>query len=362
MKKVFLSYARKNAAKATKLYRELSRLPKVDVWFDKKSLLPGIRWKPAIRAAVRKSDFFIALLSNYAVSNRGFRHTELREALDVLDEVPEGKVFLIPVRLDECPMPLEELKQLNYVDLFPKWKKGVSKIKTALGVKKPSKGKKKRSRKGTRSGTVHRNAIIAYEYRIGLADLDIGLTNLPQLAQELNQVQSYFHFTLSKLQITQRVVANFEGDKNIKVYRLPRSFYRESIHLNVDHVICLTKYFLAFEDDDHIQYNYIGGPSPYDERFEFLSVGGLNNHARNAGVKFETALVFLITSQLVSYFTDVGYHDAFRACPMDFTESHEQLVPGLKKASFCRRCLKGLSKNNPLYKAVINMLEWGRNT
>lgn len=96
MKKVFLSYARADARKAKRLYEDLSRKPSLRVWFDR-NLLPGQRWEPAIRKAIRESDYFLAVLSKKAVSNRGFRHTELREALRVAEEFPENSIYRTPL-------------------------------------------------------------------------------------------------------------------------------------------------------------------------------------------------------------------------------------------------------------------------
>lgn len=41
----------------------------------------------------------------------------MKFALDAADEKPEGKIFLIPARLEECTIP-DRLKQLHCVDLF----------------------------------------------------------------------------------------------------------------------------------------------------------------------------------------------------------------------------------------------------
>src|SRR5262245_4720292 len=126
MKQVFLSYARTDGDKAKRLYRDLSRLPSIHVWFDREDLLAGLLWRPAIRKAIRESKFFIALLSCAAVSKRGFRHTELREALEVMQEFPENRIFLIPTRLDDCRMPVDKLEDITCADLFPDWDEGVS--------------------------------------------------------------------------------------------------------------------------------------------------------------------------------------------------------------------------------------------
>ena len=98
---VFLSYAREDEACASQLYSELAEAG-VNVWFDREALAPGASWKSEIRKAIRRSRYFIALMSSKSVSKKGFVQSELREALEVLDEYPENETYLIPARLDCC--------------------------------------------------------------------------------------------------------------------------------------------------------------------------------------------------------------------------------------------------------------------
>jgi hypothetical protein len=88
-------------------------------WLDKKNLRPGENWRIAIRRAIRESRFFIVLISS-SILKRRFIHREIKEALDILDEFIETDIFIIPVRLDDCDIPYEKLKGIQYVDLFPK--------------------------------------------------------------------------------------------------------------------------------------------------------------------------------------------------------------------------------------------------
>jgi hypothetical protein len=85
---------------------------------DKKNLLPGQDWKTEIEKAIRGSDIFLACLSNHSVNKTGFVQAELKRALDVADLMPEGKIFIIPVRLDDCPVPykLQGLQWVNYFE------------------------------------------------------------------------------------------------------------------------------------------------------------------------------------------------------------------------------------------------------
>ncbi len=95
-------------------------------------MIPGEKWEHAIRKAIKASRFFILLLSSRSVSKKGFHQREVRLALNVLDEFPEDDIYVIPARLDECNPSFEQLANLQYVDLFPEWGVGVTKVFRAL--------------------------------------------------------------------------------------------------------------------------------------------------------------------------------------------------------------------------------------
>jgi hypothetical protein len=80
-------------------------------------LQPGQDWASEISKAIRRSRFVLACISNSSISKSGFVQKELRIALDVADEQPEGSTFLIPVRLEECEIP-DRLKRWQAADLF----------------------------------------------------------------------------------------------------------------------------------------------------------------------------------------------------------------------------------------------------
>lgn len=107
-------------------------------WLDTENLLPGQRWKVAVRQAIEGSSHFIALLSTHAVSKRGFVQSEVRQALEILSEFPDNQIFIIPVRIDECKPSHERLKELHWVDLFPSFDAGVRAISAALAARSGS--------------------------------------------------------------------------------------------------------------------------------------------------------------------------------------------------------------------------------
>lgn len=131
MTEVFISYAREDRDRAEELYRNL-RSEGFDAWIDSHDLLPGAHWKSEIRRIVRAAQYMVILLSERSMTKRGFFHSEIRDALDVVRDLPENEIFLIPARLEPCEPSHEDLRDLNRVDLFPDWDHGVAKIAKTL--------------------------------------------------------------------------------------------------------------------------------------------------------------------------------------------------------------------------------------
>lgn len=125
--RVFIAYALEDAAFAERLFNEL-RERGFSPWMDRKKLLPGQNWSRRIEDAICGADFFIGCFSRTSVRKRGGFQKELRCALSCAGAVPLDDVFLIPVRLDDCRLPLRIQRETHYVDLFPNWEAGVSRI------------------------------------------------------------------------------------------------------------------------------------------------------------------------------------------------------------------------------------------
>jgi len=347
MIQVFISYAREDFELAKRLYDELKSIDGIEPWLDKECLLPGMKWRPATRKAIREADFFLALLSRQSTGRRGFAHSELNDALEILREFPDNQIYLIPIRLDACEMPIEELKEIQRVDFFPEWDEGLEKVLHVLRANRPVAdiGEKK----------AITSSELGYHYRVGMADLDGGLVNLPQVANRLNAIQDYFLFTCPKLPPVMNAVHLIGGFPNLLVSDVPISFYSEHRYLNVDLIACLTKYPLAFRQNNQLLYNYFAGPGDVDERFMFISTDSLYEFTKQAGCTFEKGIAYLIVSQLVVYFTDWGYHDDTLGCVMDFCENRSDIVEGLARMRFCSWCRSQI-QNPDLKEALEAML------
>jgi len=130
--KVFLAYVVEDVEAAEKLYACFRALG-FDAWLDRKRLLPGQNWPRSIEQAISVSDFFVACFSRRAIGKRGAFQSELRYALDCATRLPLEEVFIVPVRLEECRVPVRISREFHYVDLFPNWESGVERIRAAIG-------------------------------------------------------------------------------------------------------------------------------------------------------------------------------------------------------------------------------------
>jgi CheY-like chemotaxis protein len=113
---VFISYASEDIEQARAVERELRRIG-VRTWFDKDQLDVGEDWAAAIRRAIHGADFVVICLSKRSLNKCGFVQRETRVAMDACLQMPAGRLFLMPVRLEDCPVP-EELAKYQYADVF----------------------------------------------------------------------------------------------------------------------------------------------------------------------------------------------------------------------------------------------------
>jgi hypothetical protein len=104
-------------------------------WLDEEDLLPGQDWHEEIRKAVRASNIVIVCLSKGSVAKAGFLNKELQYALDIAEQQPEGAIFVIPLRLEQCDVP-ERLAKWQWVNFFEDT--GYEKLNRALNLRASS--------------------------------------------------------------------------------------------------------------------------------------------------------------------------------------------------------------------------------
>ncbi len=115
---VFICHASENKDTAAFLYEKLEQVG-FKPWLDKESLRGGDEWDEMIKKAIEKEiDYVIILQSNdLAKKFEGYVNKEINMALDRQDKFRRGVRFIIPVKIEECPL-LEELEHLHTIDLL----------------------------------------------------------------------------------------------------------------------------------------------------------------------------------------------------------------------------------------------------
>jgi TIR domain len=95
-------------------------------------LVPGQDCELEILRAVRAADIVVVCLCERSVTKTGFIPKEIKLALDVADMQPEGTIFIVPVRLEECDVP-ERFQRWQWVNLFEE--QGYARLVRAMSVR-----------------------------------------------------------------------------------------------------------------------------------------------------------------------------------------------------------------------------------
>ncbi len=116
MKDIFLCHSKKDRDQAIKIKTELENFG-YSVWFDEDDILPGQIWEQKIKNSIEEALIVMVCLSSNWVNAKSYAHKELRTALEVMYEYPEDKIFIIPIKFDDCPIP-EKLKNIQYIETY----------------------------------------------------------------------------------------------------------------------------------------------------------------------------------------------------------------------------------------------------
>ncbi|CAG0958231.1 hypothetical protein ANAEL_00465 [Anaerolineales bacterium] len=129
--KVFLCHSSDDKPEVKDLYNLLVEHG-ADPWLDVEKLLPGQDWNLEINKALDDSDVILLCLTKKSVDKEGYVQREIRIALDRALEMPEGRIFLIPARLEECDLPYK-IRTYQWVDLFTS--DGMGKLLQSLNLR-----------------------------------------------------------------------------------------------------------------------------------------------------------------------------------------------------------------------------------
>src|ERR1022692_2622801 len=120
--RVFLCHVKEDKPLVEKLYERL-KAAGISPWLDSEALKPGRDWDLEIRRIIPAVAAVVVCLSSRSAGKtgsyqkrQGYFQKEIAFALEVLKQKPPGTRFVVPLRLEECPVP-ENLKRLHWIDL-----------------------------------------------------------------------------------------------------------------------------------------------------------------------------------------------------------------------------------------------------
>jgi hypothetical protein len=113
---IFVSYVQPNAVQARALAKFLQSAG-LKTWLDKENLAAGEDWELVIRREIDKSALVLICLSAQAANRKGYFHKEMKLATEVAQRLPQGKIYIVPVRLADCEIP-PALQQIHVINLF----------------------------------------------------------------------------------------------------------------------------------------------------------------------------------------------------------------------------------------------------
>jgi hypothetical protein len=136
----FVSYVREDSDAVEQLVSILQGAS-IPVWKDTEDLWPGEDWQLKIREAIEDGSLaFIACFSNNSVQKpKTYMNAELALAVEQIRLMKPGRVWLLPVRLDDCELPNFDLGgnrtlgSLQRIDLFgPKREANLARLVAAV--------------------------------------------------------------------------------------------------------------------------------------------------------------------------------------------------------------------------------------
>jgi hypothetical protein len=146
---LFLSYAREDHDAVSKVYGAL-REAGFDPWMDRppapwhtEGIPPGVPWEPYLKTKIENAELVLCFLSSVSVAKTGQVQKELKDAVALVALRPPDRPFLLPIRLDDCPVPnvvvgTIQLRALQWLDLFNYGMNGLLKVLTEmLGKREP---------------------------------------------------------------------------------------------------------------------------------------------------------------------------------------------------------------------------------
>lgn len=124
MPRVFLSYARSDAAMVDRIASDLKG-EGIDVWLDRDELAPGQLWVKQIEDAISQSDFLLFFISQKSLRSK-WAMDEYRSAFT--SQLRSGGTRIIPVLLEDIGELPPFLAHIQYADFTKSYYSGMQEL------------------------------------------------------------------------------------------------------------------------------------------------------------------------------------------------------------------------------------------
>jgi formylglycine-generating enzyme required for sulfatase activity len=205
--KVFLCHSSGDKPAMRELYQRL-QADGFTPWLDEEDLLPGHEWEKEIPQAIRAAEAIIVSLSPGSITKEGYAQKEIVDALTVAEEKPEGTLFIFPLMLEECQIPLR-LGRWHAGRLFAE--RGYERLVQALTLRATALGIGVAA--PPQSAPTIRNSIGMELILIPAGEFLMGAENRYADEKPVRRVQISQPFYLGKYPVTQAQWQTVMGDK-----------------------------------------------------------------------------------------------------------------------------------------------------
>ncbi len=115
--RVFLCHSSQDKPIVRELYQRLNAEGWIDPWLDEEKIVGGQVWKFEIQKAVKISDVILVGFSKDSLNKEGYVQKEIKLALDAAESKPEGTIFIVPIRFEDCSLP-SQLSIYHWVNFY----------------------------------------------------------------------------------------------------------------------------------------------------------------------------------------------------------------------------------------------------
>ncbi|AYW90835.1 TPA: TIR domain-containing protein [Yersinia enterocolitica] len=113
--KLFLAHAKEDEKVTESIYEKLKNNDYTP-WMDIRDIPAGVNWDNEIQKNFNSANIIIIILSKVSCQKNGYIRREMNEAMDKLKYYKPDDVFVIPILIDNSPVPTFISSKIQYID------------------------------------------------------------------------------------------------------------------------------------------------------------------------------------------------------------------------------------------------------